>query len=323
MRVSCAEVCFFLAVVIKSTYMTIFRVRKKRKALPYTKQAYLTLVPYGLATLLLVVFPTIATIGVAFTEYNGLRPPVWVGWDNFRELLSLPLVQKSFRASLFFVLTAVPLRVLGALGLALILGKQGRGMGVYRAAVYLPTIIPETAYALIWLWIYNPVYGPLNQLLGGVGLPQPAWLLGERSAQFSIAFMLAFQLGEGFVVLLAGLRSIPRSYYEAATIDGANRWATFRYITLPLLFPWLLLLTFRDILVSLQNTFTPSFILTYGGPYYATTFLPLLVYEVAFDLFLLGTAAALILITYALIVLAVTAILSLFFKRDMLDVETI
>ena len=114
----------------------------------------------------------------------------------------------------------------------------------------------------------------------------------------AIVLMSCFQIGEGFVVLLAGLQNIPRALYEAATVDGASNWQAFWRITLPLIFPWMLLLTVRDIVMSLQNTFAPTYILTYGGPYYATTFVPLLVYEIAFDLFDFGLAAALMVVAF-------------------------
>jgi multiple sugar transport system permease protein len=120
-----------------------------------------------------------------------------------------------------------------------------------------------------------------------------------------------FQIGEGFVVLLAGLRNIPRSLYDSARVDGATRWQAFWRITVPLLLPWMMVLTFRDLIVSLQNTFTSSYVLTYGGPYYATTFVPLLVYELAFDLFDLGLAAALLVLVYCLVTMAVIGVLHL------------
>ncbi|MCB0029255.1 MAG: sugar ABC transporter permease, partial [Anaerolineales bacterium] len=129
--------------------------------------------------------------------------------------------------------------------------------------------------------------------------------------RLAFVIMSLFQIGEGFVIILAGLQTIPRSFYEAARVDGATRWQSFWRLTLPLIMPWLLLLTFRDLLVSLQNTFTPSFIMTYGGPYYTTTFIPLLIYEVAFDFFDYGLAAAILLLAYILIGLIILGIVFL------------
>ncbi|MBK7203984.1 sugar ABC transporter permease [Candidatus Amarolinea dominans] len=205
----------------------------------------------------------------------------------------------------------MPLRLLSALLLALLLQQSGRLFGGLRAAVFLPTILPEGACALIWLWILNPLYGPLNAVLHAVGLPTPDWLLNPATARMSLVLMSLFTIGEGMVLLLVGLKTIPRVIYEAARVDGANAWQSFWRISLPLLTPWLLLLTFRDIVVSLQNTFTPSFVMTYGGPYYATTFVPLLVFELAFDLFDFGLAAAMTVILYLLTSLLVVGIVNL------------
>jgi multiple sugar transport system permease protein len=269
------------------------------------------LLPFLIGSLLLIVLPALITVGVAFTKYNAIQPPTWVGLDNFRTLLDSPLARLSLRSSLQFIFLAVPLRVLGALAMALLLQQAGRLFGGLRAAVYLPTIIPEGAFALIFLWILNPLYGPLNAVLGALGLPTPDWLLDPTTARLSFVLMALFTIGEGMVVLLVGLKTIPKVYYEVARVDGAGAWQSFWRITLPLLTPWLLVLTFRDIVVSLQNTFTPSFVMTYGGPYYATTFIPLLLFELAFDLFDFGAAAAMMVVMYILTGLLVIGIINL------------
>jgi multiple sugar transport system permease protein len=155
------------------------------------------------------------------------------------------------------------------------------------------------AYALIWLWIFNPIYGPLNMLLGSLGLPTPAWLVNEQTALPALALMTLFQIGEGFAVLLTGLQEIPQDYYRAAALDGAGSWQLFRYITLPLLAPWLLLITMRDVIVTIQGTFTSASIMTGGGPYYATLFAPMLIYQTAFDRFRFGEGAAMMLLVFS------------------------
>ena len=256
------------------------------------------LLPYLLGTLLLVALPALLSAGLAFTSYDALSPPVFVGLDNFRFLAADPVVTLAFANSLFFLLLAVPLRILGALGLALLLQRPRRGVGAYRAAVYVPTVIPDVAFALIWLWIFNPLFGPVNLALGALGLPMPAWLAEAGTARFPFVVMSLFQIGEGFVVLLAALRGLPREYFDAGAVDGAGRWAAFRYLTLPLLMPWLVLLTFRDVILSFQYTFTPSFVMTGGDPYYSTLFLPLLIHEEAFDRFRFGPGSALMLLVF-------------------------
>ena len=262
----------------------------------YRTTLYLLLAPFLLGVVVLVVLPVALSIGLAFTAYDGLSAPEWRGLANFRELAVDPLFHIALRNSLVFVALTVPLRLLIALGLALLLSRSRRGVGLYRVAVYVPTIVPSVAYALIWLWIFNPRYGPLNLALESLGLPAPAWLIDSTTALPAIALTALFTMGEGFVVVLAGLRSIPAECYQASAIDGAGRAATLRHITLPLLAPWLLLLTFRDIIVSAQSTFTPALLMTGGGPYYATLFVPLLMFETAFDHFRFGQGAAMMLL---------------------------
>ena len=283
----------------------------RRRLFSYRGQAFLFLVPYLLGTLVLVVVPALMTVAVSFTDYRGIASPTWAGLANFQRVVQTPLIRLSLYNTLVFVGLAVPLRLLGALLLALFLQYRRRGAGLYRTAVYLPTIVPEVAYALVWLWVLNPVYGPVNIILAGLGLPTPAWLAEPMPARWAIVLMAVFQIGEGFVVLLAGLQNIPAVLYEAAAVDGANRWQSFWRITLPILTPWLFLLTFRDLLVSMQNTFTPSFLLAYGGPYYATTFLPLLIYELSFDFMDLGLASAVLVVAYLWILLLVFGIRNL------------
>ncbi|MDP9315888.1 MAG: sugar ABC transporter permease [Chloroflexota bacterium] len=256
------------------------------------------LLPYLLGTLLLVILPGLLTFALAFTEYDALSPPIWRGFGNFHDVLVSPLFWIALRNSLYFAVLAIPLRLLGALAFALLLKQRRRGVGLYRAAIYLPTVIPDVAYALIWLWIFNPLYGPLNMLLSAAGLPAPAWLVNPQTAKLAIVIMSLFQIGEGFVVLLAGLHDIPDEYYAAAAIDGGNRWQMFRFITLPLLAPWLLLLTIRDLTLSAQNTFTPAYLMTDGGPYFSTLFMPLLIFDEAFERFRIGMGSAILLLFF-------------------------
>ena len=293
----------------------------KRPLSSYHSQLSLFLLPYLFGSFILILLPAFITVMAAFTDYSALKLPLWVGLDNFKRLFESALVRISLVNSIIFILFAVPLRVAGALGLALLLQGKRRLFGLHRAAVYIPTVIPPVAYALIWLWIFNPVYGPLNLFLGWLGLPTPAWLANPNSARAAIIIMSLFQIGEGFIVLMAGLQTIPRSFYESAKVDGASGLQSFLRITLPLITPWLLLLTFRDLLVSVESTFTPSFVMTYGGPNYATTFAPLLVYELAFDFFDFALAAAFMIVFFFLMALLIISIIA-FLGRGFVADET-
>ena len=166
------------------------------------------LLPYLVGTLLLVGLPALMSAVLAFTAYDALTPPVFVGFANFRVLAADPVVTTAIGNSLVFILLAVPLRIVGALALALLLLRPRRGVGGYRAAVYVPTVIPDVAFALIWLWIFNPLFGPVNVALEALGLPAPGWLADAETARFPFVIMALFQIGEGFVVLLAALRGL-------------------------------------------------------------------------------------------------------------------
>lgn len=275
----------------------------------YQNYSVLLLLPYLVGAFFLIAIPLLLSLVLSFYTYDGLSAPVWAGWTNFREAIREPLFKIALVNSVSFIYLAVPLRLLAALGLALLFNRPRPGLGLYRAMVYLPTVVPETAYALLWLWILNPLYGPLNQILRSLGLPAPAWLVNERTALPALVLMALFTVGEGFVILLAALKSTSREIYDAASVDGSGRWHSFLHITLPILKPWLILLVIRDVILTFQTTFTPAYIMTGGGPYYATLFLPVLAFEESFDRLRFGVGSVIVL----LMVLFTIGLLALLF----------
>ncbi len=264
----------------------------------YRRELHWLLTPYLIGAAVLVGMPALLMLALSFFTYDAVSPPVFAGTRNFADVFGEPQVWIALQNTLYFIFLAVPLRALLTLGLALLLQTRQRGGTLLRAAIYLPTTIPEVAYALIWLWIVNPFYGPLNLLLRSIGMPAPDWLIDFNAAKWPFVMMSLFQIGEAFVILLAGLRSQPREAHEAAAVDGASPWQRLRHLTLPLLRPWLALVIVRDVILSFQYTFTPSIVMTGGDPYYATLFAPLLIYEEAFDRFRFGQGAVLMLLTF-------------------------
>jgi len=209
---------------------------------------------------------------------------------------------------------AVPLRVGAALALALVLHRRARGVGAARTAVMLPTAVPEIAYGLLWLWMFNPLYGPVNQLLrlGGengltlFGRTPPAWLTDPNSARAAIIILSVFTIGEAFFVLLTARQAVPGEVYELAAVEDATGWDVFRRITLPLMMPALVLLLLRDTILSLQLNFIPALVVTDGGPpRYATTYLSLFVYRNGFEYLRYGYATAATVVMLALTVAVV------------------
>jgi len=249
--------------------------------------------PFLIGVCALVIVPAAGSLVMAFSEWDLVRSPRFVGTANFRELIGDPVFRISLRNSLFFTLAAVPLRLVGALGLALLLHHRSRLHAAGRVAVLVPTVIPDAAYALVWIWILNPLHGPLNLALGAVGLPTPAWLTEPTPARWGVVLMSAFQLGEGFLLALVARRQMPDELYETASMSGAGRWSRFVRVTLPVMAPVLLLIAMRDTIVTLQATFVPALLVTEGGPPpYATTYLPLFIYRNAFEYLRYGYASA-------------------------------
>jgi multiple sugar transport system permease protein len=259
------------------------------------------LAPYLLGLGALVFVPAAVTLGLAFTEYDLLRAPEWIGLGNFRELWADDVFWTAVRNSLSFIAWAVPIRLLGAVALGLLLWRGFRGASGARTAVYLPTAVPDVAWALIWLWIFNPLYGPLNLTLERLGLPSPSWFSDPDAARWAVIVMTAFTLGEAFVVVLAVRASLPRELYELAAVEGAGAWWGVTRVTLPLIAPVLALLLLRDTIYTFHLNFVPALILTGGGPPpYATTYLPLFVYREGFEYLRYSYAAAATLVMFGI-----------------------
>jgi multiple sugar transport system permease protein len=254
---------------------------------------WLMATPFVIGVSALVIVPAVGSLAMALSEWDLVRSPRFVGTANFRELMGDPVFRVSLRNSLFFTLTAVPIRLVGALALALLLHHRSRLHAAGRVAVLVPTVIPDAAYALLWIWILNPLHGPLNLALEAAGFPTPAWLTQPTPARWGVVLMSAFQFGEGFLLALVARRQMPDELYEIASLSGAGRWSRFIRVTLPVMAPVLLLIAMRDTIITLQGTFVPALVVTEGGPPpYATTYLPLFIYRNAFEYLRYGYASA-------------------------------
>ena len=258
--------------------------------------------PFLAGALLLVGLPAAVAVWLSFTDYSGIGAPRFVGFDNFVRLANDDIFRRAAGNTLLHIVMSVPLRMVLITGFALLLHRRFRGASSARASVYLPTVVPDVALALLFLWLLNPLYGPLAALLGRY---DPGWLTDPWGARWAVVLVGLFQIGEGFVIALAARRALPEYLFEAARVDGASAWFVLRKVTLPLMTPVLAVLALRDVILSLQVNFVPALLLTDGGPSYATTYIPLYAYRQAFRYLRLGYVSAMSIVMFAFTLLVV------------------
>lgn len=261
--------------------------------------------PGFLALALLIGLPVLLALPLAFTDFDGLHAPHFVGLGNLARLGDDPLFGTALGNSLEVAAWSVPLRLLLALGLALLLHRPRRGVGLLRAAALAPSVTPDIAWALLWLWILNPLYGPFAWLLGAFGIAPDIWLTDGEAARRVLAMISLWLIGEMVVVLIAARKEIPQELYDLCAVEGASAFTVFRRLTLPMLLPVLLLLACRDAALSFQTSFTPAMIITKGGPQFGTLLLPLYVYQNGFEYLRFGYAAALALAMFGVTLLMI------------------
>lgn len=272
----------------KSFYEHITGTKRRRD----TIEGYVFILPVVLGLLIFTIGPVIASFYISFTKYPILRSPEWIGLRNYVNMMSKePYFWQAVKVTVTYALTAVPLGIIGGFMLALLLNQRIKGMPFFRASFYMPTIVPAVASAVLWGWLLNPDYGLINAGLKAAGLPTSRFLGDPSSALGSLVFMSLWGVGGGMIIYLAGLQGIPESLYEAAKIDGASSRQLFRFITLPLMTPTLFFGLVMGLISAFQY-FTEAFILTTGGPLFATYFYSLMVYERAFRFTQMGMAAA-------------------------------
>ena len=248
-----------------------------------------------------------ATIGLSFLKWDLLQPPTWAGFDNFVGLLKDSLFLKSVSFTFAFSAMYVPGTIVLSLAVALLLNRKLRGVSVFRTIYFLPSVTSAVAVGLVWSWIYARDNGLLNNVLQTVGLDPVNWL-STKNALSSIAIVNIWgAIGEGAIIFLAGLQAVPRDYYEAAQVDGANEWQQFWRITLPLITPSI----FFQTIITTTNAFQAFeyvYVLTRGANGASQT--PTMVYSIwqnGFRWFNMGAASAQA-IVLAVIIFALTAV---------------
>ena len=253
---------------------------------------YLLIAPWLLGLVFLQAGPILAAFGIAFVDWPLPNAPTFAGLTHLRALVSDPMVRRALGNTALYALGAVPAGVLLSLALALALNRQGRIPSLFRALLFLPSVVSGAATVLVWGWVFHPRFGPVNAALGAIGIRGPGWLQSETWAMPTLILLSLWTTGASLIIYTAGLQDIPRELLEAAELDGAGRWARLRHITLPLLSPVTFFLLVSNTIAAFQ-VFTPSYLLTRGGPNNSTLTLPLYIYINAFSWNKLGYASAL------------------------------
>ncbi|MCS7464464.1 sugar ABC transporter permease [Paenibacillus doosanensis] len=256
---------------------------------------YVFTAPFIIGFLIFTLYPILSSLYYSFTEYNLMEAPRWIGFDNYVKMFTDDdKIWKSFQVTFTYVLASVPLRLGFALIVAMLLNKAARGIGVYRSAYYLPSLIGgSVAVSIMWTQIFGDK-GLLNSFLGVIGIhTETSWIGSPGTALWTLIALSVWQFGSSMLIFLAGLKNIPHSLYEAASVDGANGFYKFFRVTLPLLSPIILFNLIMQT-ISAFMTFTPAYIISRGegGPLDNTLLYSLYLYRRAFVFFEMGYASA-------------------------------
>jgi multiple sugar transport system permease protein len=283
----------------------------ERRGLPAERRAaWLLLAPALGAITAFFALPLVAALLLSLTDFDiyavaDLGNARFVGLSNYAQLVRDPLFWIVLRNTLVFVVLGVPLTLAAALGGALLVhSRLARLRGLFRTVFFAPVVTTLVAVAVVWRALYHPRYGLINQALGMIGLPPIDWLGDPAWAMVAITVLAVWRsFGYALVIYVAGLASIPESLYEAAALDGAGPWTTFRHVTLPLLRPTSVFVAVLTT-VGFFQIFAEPYVMTRGGPLHATTSITLLMYQQGFRWWNMGQAAAIAFVLFALVLAA-------------------
>ena len=243
----------------------------------------------------------------SFCDYSLLQSPVFRGWENYRLLLRDPVFWKALRNTGYYAIVALPAGMLVSIGLALMLNVKTVGQGVYRTIIFLPSLVPVVASAMLWLWLFNAKAGLINAVLLKIGINGPGWLIDKHWTIPALSIMSLWGVGYTVVIYLAGLQDVPQELYEAAEIDGAGAWRRLLSVTLPMISPVIFFNLIMAIIGTLQVFVIPFIMTPSGNPERSAYFYSVMVYDNAFIYLKMGYASAMAWVQL-LIILALTAV---------------
>ncbi len=282
--------------------------RARRWTLRENTAGWLFALPWIIGFVCFTAGPVIAALLISFTQWDVVNNPVWIGLDNYRQLLKDPSAHQALKVTTLYTVVSVPLHTALAFIIAIMLNNKLRGVGLYRTIFYLPSILPIAAIAVVWRWVLSPQYGIFNYLLSLGGIDGPQWLASPTWALPALILMSLFNIGGAMVIFLAGLQGVPRDLQEAAMVDGANWWHRQWNVTIPMMTPYILFEVVMGFIGTMQ-VFVQPYLMTDGGPKDATLFFLLYVYRNAFQFFSMGYASALSWVLFLYVVVLTVGIM--------------
>jgi multiple sugar transport system permease protein len=268
------------------------RIRFKRRTLLATLEGYLFAAPWLAGFFIFTLGPFFSSIWYSLNQWDMVTDMKFIGLQNYARIFQNDLFWKSVQVTISYVLMSLPASLVLAMMLAILVNKQNPIMMFFRGVFFLPAVTSGVAVAVLWRWLFNPEFGLINYLLDWFGIAGPLWLASERWALPALTIMSLWGVGSTMLIYLAGLQSVPQHLYEAAEIDGANLPQRFWHVTLPMMSPTIFFTLVLGMIGAFQ-VFTQAYVMTRGGPNFATYFYVLHLYEEAFVKFRMGYASAL------------------------------
>ena len=263
---------------------------------------YIFIMPFILGFIFWFLAPAAVAANLTVHRWNLISPPRFAGMFNFNRMLSDPLLGQSLRVTILFSAVSVPAGLIFAFFLASLINTKVRGIAIFRTIYFLPSIVPAVANAILWAWLFNTEFGLINFVIRAFGGPKIAWLQDTGWVMVAFVILTIWGVGGSMIIFLAGLQGIPQIYYEAAEIDGANRWRRLWHVTLPMMSP----IIFFNLVIGFINSFqvfVSALLITNGGPQNSTLFLVLYIYRTAFGSQKMGYAAVLSWLLFAILML--------------------
>lgn len=303
--------------------------RKSKQERRFFLLGLLFVSPWLIGFLCFQLYPILSALYYSFTDFNIFQPAEFTGLDNYVTLFNDKYFPVSIKNTAVMSFIGMPIALVVALALAVLLSKEVKGMPAFRTIYYLPTVVPIVASAMLFLWVLNPEYGLLNNFLSWFGIRGPSWLSDPKFTKISLMIMDVWRCGQNTVIFLSALKAVPKSFYEAAELDGAGPVKRFFKITLPYISPTIQFLVVMGLISSFQY-FTQAYVFASvsrvgqsitGGPQNSLLFYSMYLYMNGFSYMKMGYASAMAIVLFLIVLVVSFVAMYLMEKRVTYDVE--